>query len=87
MNFISDADKPKLIAFIAAAVSGALARYGFNLPLEISVIIVNGVLLGVNTYLAKKYNPTGANTTQAKVVMENQTGVESKATQKNNFDV
>ena len=71
---IPQTDLHKLIGFAAATIVAALLRYGFEDPLEIAVIALNGLIMLVTTLVGKKTNPTGANSSAARQTLEQQTG-------------
>ncbi len=70
-------DIHKLVGYFAGVLIAAGARYGLNVPLEIAVIILNGVILLVSTLVGKKTNPTGANTSEARKALEETTKVQT----------
>lgn len=67
-------DLHKFVGFFIGALAGVLANYGLNVPPEWIALIVTGVTMAVSTYVGKKTNPTGANTSEARKVLESQTG-------------
>jgi hypothetical protein len=75
MSSLPQTDLHKLIGYFAGVLIAALARYGAEMPLEIAIIILNGVILLVSTLVGKKTNPTGANSSEARKALEESTGV------------
>lgn len=63
-------DIHKIVGYFGAIIVTALARYGFNLPLEVCVAILNGLIILISTLVGKKTNPTGANTSTAREALE-----------------
>jgi hypothetical protein len=69
---VPQTDIHKLIGYFAGLLAAAAARYGFDLPLEIAVIIFNGFIILVSTLVGKRTNPTGANASTARHALEAQ---------------
>lgn len=79
---IPQTDIHKVVGFLAGVVVSLAAHYGFNVPVEIAVIMLNGVFLVVSTWVGKHTNPTGANKSEARQVLEDVVKVETTATRR-----
>lgn len=70
-------DIHKVAGYLAGLLVTWLARKGFNLDVETTTALFVGVMTLVGTIIAKYTNPTGANASDARKVLEAQTGTGS----------
>ena len=67
---IPQTDKHKLAGFFGGLIVSGAAYYGINVPLEVAIIIFNGAWLLISTLVGKQTNPTGANRSEDRQVLE-----------------